>query len=1190
MTRSPNEDEENDQEDLIRQAEAFERRLFQDGSSSWSAGMDAPRIASVLKLLNATLRPDKTHLHGGADVSEMLDLPPMVGRFRVGEKIGEGSFGVVHRARDTVLDRDVALKAVPLRPEMQTAAMQGVDPRAADGDYRMIEARAAAKLNHPNLVPLYEVLEDERCLYLVSEFCDGPNLAEYLKQHPGGMPVDLAAEVTLNLAQAVAHAHGRGLIHRDIKPGNVLLSPEKASDDLLPFTPRLTDFGLVLDADNDLDRQANHRLAGTILYMSPEQVMGDRTCDAKSGDIYALGLILYQMLAGRLPYRSSSTLKLMQELCVEVVEPIPADEKAIPSDLHAIYLKALQKEPADRYVTAQEMLDDLLRYRDGREVAARPRSIGERVIGAMRQEPLVSSLVAMLIGLIIGSLFLFGWNNRQLRRQGDSLAEALAAASQSKREAIEVAYHSDLQKAFRANIEGDTATARATIREVERYSRGVVDDRYDLRMIKTLSSDGWFEVDRLEHPITEIVLIPNTDCFAVSSEDNVVRFYQNDGRLVRTIAIDDTSTVHAMAASPDGRWIAVGTSPAQSSWWFGDAGSVEFYETKLEKLDHASRSAAASIPLKDVSLGGFATTIESLAFSLDGKRLAVGSRYEPVRVFDLAETSAETFVDNTRRSEDLCFMPDGRLLLSPSPGQTVLRQVEHERDAETIFDSPLHSVRRLACSPDGRWVAMTLVDDATVSVMYRSDDGNEQYTLNAESGAVNSLRFCEAGETIVCGTIGGTIAMWNLADVQSKGRSKGRSKRPSDIPIDPTYRQVIHNADVTAIVSDGTGNIFSGGQDGSLIAWRPADTRSSKQHPTMPHQTSSIAMLPDASAILIAHLDGGVERLDLQTGERTMLRQSSGENCRSIFVSEDGRWVALGFLSGKVLVARMDVADVADVADWDWTELPKVTVPASRFDIPFNMVFMPSGSKLCVVRGRYHVQWIDLQHDGDDAVSVRAVETSAFRSQTSIHAMAVLDDDRVMMIGDVVSFCHADAGHLVDSKRGVKGTGSACFDAQQGLVYVGCLDGRIRVLDVAGELVASSERWIATPTLEPTERTIRGITSIKLSPDGCNLIAGSSLGEVAIWDAKSLRMLGIMDEGNGIGAIGALSISTDGRVVASHEQIVDLGEIVDNGRLTLYRMGRPFGSTLNSRIDDSVPHELTHFETTRDPSNATTKK
>lgn len=1156
-------------DDLIRQAEAFERHLNERVAASWSGSLNVSRIASVLKILNATLRPEKTHSPGGVDVSSLVDLPPMVGRFRVGEKIGEGSFGVVHRARDTVLDRDVALKAVPLRPEMQE-----VDLRAANDDYRMIEARAAAKLNHPNLVPLYEVLEDDHCLYLVSEFCDGPNLAEYLKQHPSGMPVDWAAEVTLNLAQAVAHAHGRGLIHRDIKPGNVLLSPETATGDLLPFTPRLTDFGLVLDADNDLDLQANHRLAGTILYMSPEQVMGDRTADAKSGDVYALGLILYQMLAGRLPYRSSSTLDLMQELCAEAIEPIPKDDKPISRDLHAIYLKALQKDPADRYLTAQEMTDDLLRYRDGREVVARPRSTGERIFGAMRREPVVSSLGAMLVALIIGSLFLFGWNNRQLRMQGRSLAEALHAASQSKREAIEVAYHSDLQKAYRANIEGDTATARATIREVDRYSRGVIDNRYDLKLIKSLSNEGWFDVDRMDHPITEIVLVPGTDCFAVSSEDNIVRIYRDDGRLVRTISTERGSAIHALAASPDGRWIAVGSAPPRSSWWFGDSGSVRFFETMLESTTTDAATTVlttADVDLKDVLLVGFKTTIESLAFSCDGKLLAVGSRYEPVRVFDLTDPSTETIVDNTRRSDDLSFTPDGHLLLAPHPGQAVLRHVEDDREMESLFETELQSARRLTCSADGRWVATVLVDDEIIHLLHRSDDGNRRYTLDADSGSVNSLRFCDRGDSLVCGTIGGTIAIWKLVDVQSHGSNES---------IGPTKKQVIHSSNVNAIARDRFGNIISGAADGSVIVWHPDQSRSSKQHLMPSNKASSMTMMPDASSILVTHVDGSVERVDFQTRDRMVLRQPDGDQCRSICVSGDGRWVAIGFLGGKVLVGSLNDSAVGISAPLQWTALPAVSLEPTQDTVPESIAFTPSGDRMCVVRGRYHVQWIELRKDADSSF-IHAAETNAFRSKTSIEAMATMDNDTVMLIGDVIRFSHPDAKVAVDATRGVDAVASACYDPSQRIVYLGCRDGRVRVLNADGELIASSERWNSTPTTLPAERTIRGITSMRLSPDGFNLIAGSSEGEVAIWDAKTLRMIGVIDKGNGIGLIGHLSISDDGQTLATLEREHHfMGKT--KGRMTVFQMSKfpkqVFMASTNSHLDQRSAREPTHAE------------
>ncbi|MGB7326916.1 MAG: serine/threonine-protein kinase, partial [Rubripirellula sp.] len=341
----------------------------------WLKNANKTRVASILKLLEGTIRPGSTRSISDTDGQRLpLDVPATVGRFEIGELVGEGSFGAVHRAFDTVLQRHVALKAVALRPGLQTA----------DDDYRLNEARAAAKLNHPNLVPLYEVLTDETGVYLVSEFCDGPTLAGYLAEDGSLIEPSWAAEIALKLSKAIAHAHGRGLVHRDIKPSNVLLSPERATDDLLPFTPRLTDFGLVLDIDKEASQQRNNRLAGTILYMSPEQIRGDQNSNACSGDIYALGLLLYRMLAGKLPYRSNSTAKLFHEICVTPIEPVEETELAIPPDLHAIYLKALEKDPSKRYLTAQEMADDLLRFRDGREVSARPRSRPERIWQGLR--------------------------------------------------------------------------------------------------------------------------------------------------------------------------------------------------------------------------------------------------------------------------------------------------------------------------------------------------------------------------------------------------------------------------------------------------------------------------------------------------------------------------------------------------------------------------------------------------------------------------------------------------------------------------------------------------------------------------------------------------------------------------------------------------------------------------------------
>ena len=299
--------------ELVRQARVLEEQLRKDCDVDCPDVMDQSRIASLLHVLDKTLIFNSTRSLGAAiDDRPTITIPSSVGRFTVGKLLGRGGFGAVFKAHDTVLHRDVALKAVPRRPSLETAA----------GDFRLREARAAAKLNHPALVPLYEVLDDEHFLYLISELCDGPTLAEYLEKIDEPLKPDWAAEIALRLAQAIAHAHGRGLVHRDIKPSNVLLSPEHSESDLLPFMPRLTDFGLVLDTDNDPVEEGQQRLVGTMQYIPPERLLGNNQVDARSGDVYSLGLLLYQMLAGKLPYRSCNAADRFREICAKPVDLI----------------------------------------------------------------------------------------------------------------------------------------------------------------------------------------------------------------------------------------------------------------------------------------------------------------------------------------------------------------------------------------------------------------------------------------------------------------------------------------------------------------------------------------------------------------------------------------------------------------------------------------------------------------------------------------------------------------------------------------------------------------------------------------------------------------------------------------------------------------------------------------------------
>ncbi len=269
--------------------------------------------------------------------------PATIGRFQIEREIGRGGLGIVLLARDPQLGRQVAIK-IP-RQEI----VYGDDARR-----RFVrEAEAAARLSHPHIVALHEVQQHGAMCYLVSEYCNGPSLAQWLKSQSAPIAPRDAALLIERLALAVHHAHSRGVLHRDIKPGNILLEIDEsaaasAATDAPRLTPKLTDFGMAKLLESTGDETASGMIVGTVAYMPPEQAEG-RTRDLDSrADVYSLGAVMYELLTGTAPYRGKSDLDTLRQLLVNEPTRPRALHKNVPADLEAITLKCLAKiRPGD---------------------------------------------------------------------------------------------------------------------------------------------------------------------------------------------------------------------------------------------------------------------------------------------------------------------------------------------------------------------------------------------------------------------------------------------------------------------------------------------------------------------------------------------------------------------------------------------------------------------------------------------------------------------------------------------------------------------------------------------------------------------------------------------------------------------------------------------------------------------------
>lgn len=334
----------------------------------------------------ATLPAEETP--GAANVSSSSGSSPKTPRldgYEILEELGSGGMGVVFKARQIQLKRLVAIKMV------RAGAHAGSRELAR---FR-IEAEAAARLQHPHIVQLFEIAEHNGCPYLVMEFVDGPSLADRLRR--GALPIQVAAELLRSLARAVHHGHQRQIVHRDLKPANVLLAHdvsaasarhERPDSQLGPrWIPKIADFGLA----KLLDAKVDHTHPGTVLgspgYMAPEQADGRIQDIGPATDTYALGTILYEMLTGRAVFVAATLVETLEQ--VRSQEPVPPSRlnKRVPRDLESICLKCLEKDKRRRYVSAEALAEDLDRYLNGELIAATNFGFLDRLARAVGRAP-----------------------------------------------------------------------------------------------------------------------------------------------------------------------------------------------------------------------------------------------------------------------------------------------------------------------------------------------------------------------------------------------------------------------------------------------------------------------------------------------------------------------------------------------------------------------------------------------------------------------------------------------------------------------------------------------------------------------------------------------------------------------------------------------------------------------------------
>jgi WD40 repeat protein len=822
--------------------------------------------------------------------------PWRFGNYELLGEVARGGMGVVYKARLVGAERVVALKMV--------LAGDFAAPGAVDR-FRA-EARAAAGLDHPGIVPLYDIGEAEGRPYFTMPLVEGGSLQQLVARGP--LPAKLAAGLVRQLAEAVQYAHDRGVVHRDLKPANVLLQRQTAGGDADAtrgsVVPRLTDFGLARAVAEGEGLTATAQVLGTPGYMAPEQAAGSTGEVGPRADVYGLGAVLYCLLTGRPPFQAATPLDTLVQVREE--DPVPPRRlnPQVPADLETVCLRCLEKSPARRYPTARALAEELGRFEVGLPVLARPVGRLDRGWRWCRRNPAQATAVAtaaasLVLGTAAAAAFAFR-AERNAERADLEAGEARRARDNVEREAEEARRQKEAAQREQARADRLAYTAQigraASELEAGDVGKAAVTldgTRWDLR--------GWeYHYLRRRADGTPLVLrghlssvrsvawSPDGSRLATASHDGTARVWDARSGQELLCLKGHTSRVQGVAWSPDGSRLATASQDGTARVWDALAGKE-------------------SLALTHPGTAGKLNGVEAVAFSPDGSRLSTATQQQ-VHVWDVATGRVVTNFPRLIALRQAVFSPDGGRVATCSFDGTPRVWDAHTGREALVLGAGVDDgavLRSIAFSPDGTRLAAGS-DDGPVR-FYDTRTGKEALPLRPRGGSIFGIAFSPDGSRLATASADGAARVWDartgeearVVQNQPTNSLDGTIRLWDDPRVSLAWRA---SAPVTATAFSPRKGLLATAHGASIHVW---DLRTERQIQILetPERTQpavgprrvncrGVGFNPDGTQLFGVLEDGSARVWNVSTGQKVLELTEHNGAIWSVAWSPDGARLA----------------------------------------------------------------------------------------------------------------------------------------------------------------------------------------------------------------------------------------------------------------------------------------------------------